>query len=55
MNYIGGPGNALAASVLASLALLKGALDLRAERRKAEASRSPAISYLARVSGLHGS
>lgn len=55
MNYIGGPGYALAASVVAgSLAFLKGALDLRAERRKAEASRSPAITYLARVTGLHG-
>jgi len=55
MNYIGGPGYALAASVVAgSLALLKGALDLRVERRKAEASRSPAISYLARVTGLRG-
>jgi hypothetical protein len=54
MNYIGGPGYALAASVVAgSLALLKGALDLRAERRKAEASRSPVITYLARVTGLH--
>jgi hypothetical protein len=55
MNYIGGPGYALAASVVAgSLALLKGALDLRAERKKAEASHSPAITYLARVTGLHG-
>jgi hypothetical protein len=55
MSYIGGPGYALAASVVAaSLGLLKGALDLQAERRKAEASRSPAITYLARVTGLHG-
>jgi len=55
MNYIGGPGYALAASVVAgSLALLKGALDLRAERKKAEASHSPAITYLARVAGQHG-
>lgn len=55
MNYIGGLGYALATSVLAgSLALLKGTLDLRAERRKAEASRSPAITYLARVGGLQG-
>ena len=55
MNYIGGPGYALAASVVAgSMAILKGALDLRAERRKAEGSRSPAITYLARVAGLHG-
>lgn len=53
MNFIGGPGYALATSVLAgALALLKGSLDLRAERRKAEGSRSPAITYLARVGDL---
>ncbi|SIR37186.1 hypothetical protein SAMN05421829_1144 [Aromatoleum tolulyticum] len=53
MNFIGGPGYALAASILAgSLALLKGTLDLRLERTKLEASRSPAVTYLARVQSL---
>jgi hypothetical protein len=53
MNFIGGPGYALAASVLAgSLALMKGALDIRAERKKVEASRAPAVTYLAHVGGL---
>lgn len=53
MNFIGGPGYALAASVLAgSLALMKGALDIRAERKKIETSRAPAVTYLARVGDL---
>lgn len=53
MNFIGGPGYALAASVLAgSLALMKGALDIRAERKKVETSRAPAVTYLARVGDL---
>ncbi|TXT28897.1 MAG: hypothetical protein FD131_2840 [Rhodocyclaceae bacterium] len=53
MNFIGGPGYALAASILAgSLALMKGTLDLKIERAKLEASRSPAVTYLARVQSL---
>lgn len=53
MNYIGGPGYALATSVVAgSFSLLKSALDLRIEKKKLETSRSPAVTYLARVSGL---
>ncbi len=53
MNFIGGPGYALAASILAgSLALLKGTLDLKLERTKLEASRSPAVTYLTRVRSL---
>lgn len=51
MAYIGGPGHALAASILAaSLAMLKAALDVRAERSKLSASVSPAVSYLSTVS-----
>lgn len=53
MNFIGSPGYALAASILAgSVTLLKSTLDLRIERKKLETSRSPAVTYLARVSGL---
>jgi acyl-coenzyme A thioesterase PaaI-like protein len=53
MNFIGGPGYALAASVLAgSLSLIKGSLDLSIEKKKLEASQSPAVSYLARVGAL---
>lgn len=53
MNFIGGPGYALAASILAgSLALLKGTLDLKLERTKLESSQSPAVTYLARVQNL---
>lgn len=53
MNYIGGPGYALASSVAASsMAILKGALDLRAERKKVEASGSPPVAYFTRVTEL---
>ena len=52
MNYIGGPGYALAASVVvASLALLNSTLDLRAERRKLEGSVAPGIAYLSEIGG----
>lgn len=54
MNYIGGPGHALVSSIVAgSMALLKGALDLKVERKKLEASRSPSVTYLAQVRSLH--
>lgn len=50
MNFIGGPGYALATSIVAaSLALLKTSLDLRVENRRLEESRSPAISYITQV------
>lgn len=52
-NYIGGPAYALLASVLASsLALLKSTLDLRAEKRKIEASQAPPAAYLACIESL---
>lgn len=52
MNFIGGPGYALASSILVgSLALMRGALDLRAERKKVENSQSPVVSYMAQVAG----
>lgn len=51
MNFIAGPGYTLLASVLAgSMALLKGALDLRLEREKLKVSSSPVVSYLTQLS-----
>jgi hypothetical protein len=53
MNYIGGPGYALAASITATaLAVLKVSLDTRAEERKARNSTAPAVAYLSRLANL---
>ena len=52
-NLVGGPGQILAASVVAAgLAFLKGLLDIRGEIRKAERSASPAITYLSKVQSI---
>ena len=53
MNYIGGPGHALAASITAAaLALLKASLESRAEHRKTQHSTAPAVAYLSRLADL---
>ena len=50
MNYIGGPGHALAASIVAgSLAILKSTLDIRAEKNKLQNSASPGVTYLSNL------
>jgi hypothetical protein len=50
MSFIGGPGYALAASIVtASLAVLKATLDISAERNKLKNSAAPAVTYLSRV------
>jgi hypothetical protein len=53
MNYIGGPGHALAASITAAaLTILKVGLDARAEQRKAQNSTAPAVAYLSSLAEL---
>src|SRR4051794_21110248 len=50
LSFLGGPGQAIGASIVAgSLLILKGALDLRAERNKIRNSAAPAVAYLSRV------
>lgn len=52
-NFVGGPGQVLAASVVAAgLAFLKGLLDIRGEVRKAQRSASPALAYLSKVQSI---